>query len=201
LILNDKNVLSLCREGETEETAGTTRETHNEDSFLLDVAFHLPTCTAACLTSSGYIVVFHVRIRDRCESEKDTRGGNFISMNSKTHTRPKTKSTSSNNDQFVDPDSAAMLMTGTIDVLCARKLVGVKGYHIDFSADGESLSVSNLDESVSIFSIKADNDESNEIKEKLAQKIFLFTPFQSTILIHIAMITLLWMYQLRNKDE
>ncbi len=195
LILNDKDVSALCGdETITEAAAAATRETHGEENFLLDVAFHLPTCTGACLTTTGHIVVYHVRIRDRCDSEEDTSGENFISVSSKTHTRPKTKSSLSQNDQFIDPESATMLMTGKIDVLCARKVAGPKGYRIDFSADGESLSVSNLDESVSIFSIKADNDESNEIKERLAQKIFLFTPFQNRMLLYIAIFTLFWMY-------
>ena len=194
LILSDRDVSILCQDkavAHASKIAG--RDVQNDDNFLQDVAFHLPTCTAACLTSTGVVVIYHVRIRDRCDLDEDLKEENIIFCRSKKHTRPKTKSSSSqNNDEFID--RKAMMMMGTIDILCTRKLNGPKGLRVNFSADGESVSVSLGDESVSIFSIKTDDEESNGIKERLAHRIFLFTPFQIRMVFHIAFCILLWIY-------
>lgn len=187
-ILSDKDVSAVCVDKSNSDTVSP-----NDDNFLVDVAFHLPTCTAACLTNTGHVIVYHVKITDKGDLIEST-AENFISMSSKKHTRPKTKSTS-HNDLFINRESPAMSLTGTINLLCARRIVGPRGYHLEFSSDGESVSISLGDESVTILSIKTDAKESTQIKQRLAQRIFLFTPSQIRMLFHILVFVMMWIFK------
>jgi len=208
IILSDKDIsLQYQKDMRTENLMGINeenfamRDTHEQ--LLVDVAFHLPTCTAACLTNDGYIVVYHIRIRDGYNLGDNLKAGNFVRssglrVSTKTHTRPGSKSkssaSSSTSDSFIDRDSATMLMMGTIDKLCARKLIGRKGYRISFSADGESICVSLGDESVSVFSIKLDDEESDGIKNKLARRIFQLSSQQIKTLFKIIFCSIVMWY-------
>lgn len=204
-ILSDKDVSAICvGKNHFDTTSVVSMDAHNDDNFLVDVAFHLPTCTAACLTNTGHVITYHVQIRDKIvlnetKDLSETTKGNYITMSSKTHKRPRTKSSSSHNDLYIDRESPAMSLTGAINLLCARRILGPKGYNIEFSSDGESLSISLGDESVTILSIKTDAKESAQIKQRLAQRIFLFTPSQMRTLFHISIFALLWL--LKSKVE
>ena len=191
-ILSEKDISAVCVDKSNSDT-----DANNDDNFLVDVAFHLPTCTAACLTNTGHVIVYHVQITDKGDMI-ETTSENFIAMSSKKHTRPKTKS-SSHNDLFINRESPAMSLTGKINLLCARRIVGPKGYHVKFSSDGESVSIALGDESVTILSIKTDSKEVTQIKQRVAQRIFLFTPSQITMLFHISICVMLWI--LKTKLE
>lgn len=191
-VLSDKDVSLHCQ-----ETPGTkpSMARGDEDNFLQHVAFHLPTCTAACLTKTGHIVIYHVRVRNKCHWVGSKKCRNAINCNSKKHTRPKTKSSTPQNiDHFIDRESTATNMAGTVHTLCTKKLNGPKAHRVNFSADGESVSVALGDESVSIFSIKDDEEETNEIKERLAQRIYLFNPFQLRLVFCTSVCFLIWHY-------
>ena len=165
--------------------AGSENGSENDVS-LMDIAFHLPSCTAACLTSQNVVVIYHVRIRDQEDWNDNDNNHNqtILTCKSKKHTRPKTKSSSSpTTDEFVD--KSTMNLTGTISLLCTRQLPHPKGVKIQFSADGDSVSVSLGDESVSIFSIKTEDEESKDIKERLAKKIFWCSPYQVGLVLTI----------------
>jgi len=173
----------------------------NDNIFLQDVAFHLPTCTVACLTSTGHVVVYHVRIRGKSGLPTGPCMTKAISCSCKKHTLPKAKASSSQHgEHFIDREES-MLMDGMVEILCIKKLAG-PGYRLSFSADGESLSVSLGDESVSIFSLKENDEESDIIKHKIAEKIFLFTRFQIIAVFYTVACTLIWLlynkYQVRS---
>jgi len=212
------------------------------DHFLLDVAFHAPTSTFACITQSGHIVVFQIRLMDnnnvgtQTATDGDTNNNsttintsNIINTNTdpktdnsntnntndlscttglvistKTHTRPPNKTNKSGGPSSltssttggsrtentggggggttcrVDPSSSNM-SGSTIDTLCSRKIDrtpglpsdGRKGSLINFSADGECVSVSFGDESVSLYAIRYDEAELDREKLRLEESIYV----------------------------
>ena len=155
----------------------------NHDNFLLDVAYHVSTSTLACLTQDGNVVVYHIRILDGCN---DVKAGDCIcttglTISTKTHTRPKTKTWSQHDNFVFDCDSSVKRILGTIAFLCTHTISNKptvppdvrRGDLINFSADGECISVSLGDESVAILSINVDDAESDRLKQRLAESIYL----------------------------
>jgi len=192
IILSDAEVVSkrnVKRNTMPSSPSSATNQSSGRDSndhFLLDVAFHAPTSTFACLTHSGYIVVFQIRLMHGCN---DMQGDDCICttgivINTKTHTCPKTKSSSgdkssSPRENFFGRESFIML--GTIDTLCSRKIDRIPGLPsdgrkaslINFSADGECVSVSFGDESVSLYAIRYDEAELDREKLRLEESIYV----------------------------
>jgi len=175
---------------------------HN-DNVLLDVAYHVPTSTVACLTHDGNIVLYHIRIMDGCH---DLKGGDCactsgIVVSTRTHTRPKAKASSSpKRDTLMDCDSSIKRTFGTIDFLCAHRMKSVpvvqpdtrRGDLINFSSDGESISISLGDESVSILSINVDDAEADCLKQRLAETIYLGKDNVLTTIMMTAIVAISW---------
>lgn len=163
---------------ESDITNDFTKESH-QDNFLLDVTYHVPTSTVACVTQDGNVLVYYVRILDGYNevTAGDCVCKTGITINTKTHTRPKTKTSS----YLVDCDSSIKRILGTIEFMCAHSIPQMpaiqsdarKGDLINFSSDGECISLSLGDESVLLLSIKVENDEADQLKHKMAQSIYL----------------------------
>ena len=166
----------------------TTSSGKEEDPFLLDVAFHPPTGTFAALTH-GHVVAFQVRILNGIHEAK---GGDCVCetglvINTKTHTKPKTKSSkinlppSTTKKDNINFRRDLLAMFGTIDKLASIKLANVpilptdgrKGRLLDFSADGECISISLGDESVSILRLRIDDFHEDRERSILTESIFI----------------------------
>ncbi len=182
IILSDEDVAKQSYRhsvrAASSETAEVPRESRHEN-FLLDVTFHVATNTVACITQDGNVLVYYIKILDGC---LDVKGGDCvckagITISTKTHTRPKTKISSN----LVDCDSSLKRIMGTIDFLCAHSIPRIpiiqsdtrKGDLINFSSDGECLSVSLGDESIVLFSINVEDNVADQLKQRIAESIYL----------------------------
>lgn len=182
VIINDAEIDPSSKEGESSSLYIDRKDLDNR--VIIDAAFHLPTCTLVCLTRSGSLFMFYIRISDGCSKEEaeNCKSQIGLSISTKTHTRPsKTKSSlSSSRDHWFDREAAEIQVIGTIDKICSKKLEhnanipgeGRKRYMLNFSADGDSVSVSLGDETVAIFSIRFDEAETQFHKQKLTELIF-----------------------------
>jgi hypothetical protein len=177
VILSDESVVQRSYHKSKNESDMMSRDFH--ENFLLDVAYHEETSTFACMTKNGHVLVYHIRV---LEGYHDVQAGDCkcstgIIIHTKNHTKPKTKVTKS----LVDCDSSLKRIMGTIDYSCAHSLPSTpclqgdtrKEELINFSSDGECLSVSLGDESVIILSINADDDEVDRLKRRLAKFVYL----------------------------
>jgi len=166
-------------------TSNASKPIGHHDNFILDVSYHVITSTIACLTEPGVVLVYHLRLLDGCNNLQagDCRCTTGIVTSTKTHTRPKAKGSSSSlkHDNLVDCDSSVKRMMGTIDFLCARRIKSIpstqpdarRGHLINFSADGEAISISWGDESVEILGINMDDAEPDRLKQRLAESMYL----------------------------
>ena len=175
------------------------QESH--DNYVIDVAFHVDTSTLACLAHDGNVVAYHIRILDGCHNVKagDCVCTTGMSITTKTHTRPKTKSSAN----LVDCDSSVKRIMGTIDFLCVHSVPSTrsnqqsdtrKGNLINFSADGECVSISLGDESVAILSINVADDETDRLKRRLAQSAYHGRDNVAVLLMSLICGYLIWTY-------
>mmetsp|Transcript_2780 Transcript_2780/g.4063 ORF Transcript_2780/g.4063 Transcript_2780/m.4063 type:complete len:1096 (-) Transcript_2780:60-3347(-) len=153
----------------------------HHENFILDVAYHVGTSTIACLTDAGSVLVYHLRVIDDCQDLKPgelSLCNSGIVANTKTHTRPKTKTKYEN---LIDSDSSVKRVMGCINFLCSRTVKSVpplqidarRGNLINFSADGEAISISWGDESVEVLAINLDDADSDVLKEEIAESMYL----------------------------
>jgi hypothetical protein len=176
VILSDENVVQRSY---LKSKINTDVMSRDYDNFLLDVAYHEETSTFACMTKNGCVLVYHIRVLEGYHHVQagDCECSTGITIHTKNHTKPKTKATKS----LVDCDSSLKRIMGTIDYLCAHSIPFTPCLQgdtrreelINFSSDGECLSVSLGDESVIILSINADDDEVDRLKRRLAESIYL----------------------------
>ena len=183
----------------SDNTTDFPRESQH-DNFLLDVTFHVATSTVACVTQDGNVLVYFIRILDGCH---DVTAGDCIcktgiTISTKTHTRPKTKISSN----LVDCDSSLKRIMGTIDFLCAHSIPRMpvvqsdarKGDLINFSSDGECISVSLGDESIVLFSINVEDYEADQLKQRIAESIYLGRDNILMFFIFIICASLIWQF-------
>ena len=178
-ILSDAEVLSKRYEADSNETG----HAWDDDPFLLDVVFHQPSLTFACLTLTGHVVVMRIRVLVGSHGLKPTDCicSSGMSIHRKIHTRQArltSTSTGSSNTQSpscrTDPVKDHPVLS-TIDTLCSTKIdhvPGKKGWLLSFSPDGECLSVAAGDEAIYTLHLREDDTESKKLASEVLDAIF-----------------------------
>lgn len=151
----------------------------DRNSELIDAAYHHQTNTMACLTQSGHLLVFLVVLMDDIPNGPQNTSETELQITTKLHNPPKLSSTPSSS---VEENLSTMKSIGEIKFICTHRIRHVPAIQLDcrkgepsllnFSCDGECISVSLADESVQLFSIIVDDKQAETLKQKLAECVY-----------------------------